>query len=364
LGHTTRSIAVAKRLAERGHDISFGAYGYSKQFIEDAGFPVHEIPSEIKLVGKSGSFDIVASIRETVKGGHTSSLKDTVKLVRNENPDVVVSDSYFTGVIVAKLARKRVHMLLNQNNIGTFFENRGFSVAFLGGMIERFQNEVFKHPETIIIPDYPPPYTITKKNITLSAGILDKLFYAGPLVRKTYASVRAAKVPKPHILSMVGGFGYRRKLFDVIRQAAGKMRDINFTLVAGPSVDPASIPKARNIKVVGVLSDPFPHIKASSLVIAPGGHSTMMECLSFGKPVLSFLDLLHSEQQGNAEVLEELSCGRHMSYFSPTDVVVEAVREVLEDGRFAKACARMRRLSEALDGPTRVCELIEGGSGA
>jgi uncharacterized protein (TIGR00661 family) len=280
------------------------------------------------------------------------------------NPDVVVSDSYFTGVVAAKIAKKRVHMILNQNNIGTFFENRGFSVKFLGRMIEGFQNEVFKHSETIIIPDYPPPYTVTKNNITLSAGILDKLVYAGPLVRRGYSEVRAAKVPEPHILSMVGGFGYRRKLFDVIVSAAQAMKDINFTLVAGPSVDANSIPKARNIKVVGVLPDPFPHIKASSLVIAPGGHSTIMECLSFGKPVLSFPDLLHSEQQENARTLEELSSGKHMSYFSPTEVVVEAVREVLEDGRVTNACERMRRLSEALDGPTRVCELIEGDSSA
>lgn len=55
LGHTSRCIALGQELVAAGHEVYFGAYGYSKGFIERKGYRTLEIPPEIKLVGESGS---------------------------------------------------------------------------------------------------------------------------------------------------------------------------------------------------------------------------------------------------------------------------------------------------------------------
>lgn len=92
-------------------------------------------------------------------------------------------------------------------------------------------------------------------------------------------------------------------------------------------------------------------LKSSDAVIFPGGHSTIMEALSFGIPILSFPDKGHSEQENNAEVIDEEGYGRMLSYSTPPEIVLECIREVLEEERYgnkrkaAKTCQRIVRAS-------------------
>mgnify|MGYP003822235009 CR=1 FL=1 len=85
----------------------------------------------------------------------------------------------------------------------------------------------------------------------------------------------------------------------------------------------------------------------------------MMEALSFGIPILSFPDRGHSEQENNAEVIEEEGYGRMLSYSTPPEVVLECIREVLEEKRYRNKTERLRRLAIELDGPRAVREMIE-----
>jgi UDP:flavonoid glycosyltransferase YjiC (YdhE family) len=135
---------------------------------------------------------------------------------------------------------------------------------------------------------------------------------------------------------------------------------INYTLISGPNLDPSKfreIPK--NVQLLRFLEDPFPYIRNSDVVIAPGGHSTMMEALSFGVPVLSFPDEGHSEQENNAAVIEEEGYGRMLSYSTPPEVILECIREVIEDGEYRSKVGRLQRLAAELNGPKAIRELLE-----
>ena len=100
-------------------------------------------------------------------------------------------------------------------------------------------------------------------------------------------------------------------------------------------------------------------MKGSDAVIAPGGHSTIIEALSFGIPILSFPDREHSEQENNAEVIEEEGYGRMLSYSTPPEVVLECIREVLEEEKYRNKTQRLRRLARELNGPSAVREMLE-----
>ena len=89
--------------------------------------------------------------------------------------------------------------------------------------------------------------------------------------------------------------------------------------------------------------------------MATGGHSTLMECLSFGKPVLSFPDLFHSEQQNNAQRLEELRLGRKLSYFTPPFMITDCVEEVMG---YRKNAMKRESYAKKLNGPVRVLKEI------
>ena len=66
LGHTGRCIAIGKELMNTGHEVYFGAYGYSKELVEKEGYKVYRIPQELRLVGSSGGFDLKGSIKCTL----------------------------------------------------------------------------------------------------------------------------------------------------------------------------------------------------------------------------------------------------------------------------------------------------------
>ncbi len=84
-----------------------------------------------------------------------------------------------------------------------------------------------------------------------------------------------------------------------------------------------------------------------------------MEALSFGVPILSFPDEGHSEQESNATVVEEEGYGRMLSYSTPPEVVLECIREVLEDEAYRNKVERLQRLAGELDGPKAIRELLE-----
>jgi UDP-N-acetylglucosamine--N-acetylmuramyl-(pentapeptide) pyrophosphoryl-undecaprenol N-acetylglucosamine transferase len=356
LGHTSRCLAVGERMVKEGHQIVYGAYGYSKKHIEEAGFNVQEIPSEIKLVGKSGSLSMRESIEETLRGIDPMAYPRVYNMIRKEKPDVVISDSYFLGAISARMNKIPLIFILNQTDTSTFFTNRGIDVALVGKFVKGFEDIIQRYVEHIVIPDFPPPYTVCGKNTPLSPKLVDKVEYTGPLVRKRYREVKAEKLKKPHVFSMVGGFGYREKLFYNVNSTAELMEDFNFTLVAGPSVDLKKLRKGDNVNVIGYLNNVFPHVKGSDVVIASGGHSTIMECLSFGKPILSFPDMFHSEQQHNAEKIQELGVGMHLSYFTPPIMISECIQDAL---KLSRKCSRMREFAEKLDGPKKILEKAE-----
>jgi uncharacterized protein (TIGR00661 family) len=360
LGHTSRSLALGKELLTAGHAVDFGAYGYSKEMVENAGYLAHEIPSEIKLVGKAGSLDFTGSIEATLKTADILGGPKILKLIRNLNPNVIVSDSYYLGTLAGFTLRIPVYLIINQSNMEEFFKNRGVPLRILGGMTKKFYNQVFGIVDKIIIPDYPLPYTVCRKNLNFNPKLQEKLFYSGPLIREKYEEVEEISLRKPHIVSLIGGFGYREPIFRTVLKVAMLDQSIYYTLISGPLFDPsklADIPE--NVEILRFIKDTYPYLKSSDAVIAPGGHSTIMEALSFGTPILSFPDKGHSEQENNAEVIEEEGYGRMLSYSTPPEVVLECIREILEEKRFRTKTLSLRRLARELDGTRDIREMLE-----
>jgi len=360
LGHTSRCLALGKEFLTAGHEVHFGAYGYSKEMVEKTGYEANEIPSEIKLVGKAGTLDFTGSIEATLKNADILGGPKLLKLIKDRDPDVVISDSYYLGVLSAFTLRIPVYLIINQSNMEDFFKNRGVSLRILGKITKGFYNQIFEKVDKIIIPDYPLPYTVCKKNLSFTPKIEEKLFYSGPLVKEKYEEVEEIPLQKPHIVSLIGGFGYREPIFRKVLETAKLDTSIYYTLISGPSFDPSKITDLpENVQLLKFIKDTYPYLKSSDAVIVPGGHSTIMEALSFGIPILSFPDKGHSEQENNAAVIEEEGYGRMLSYSTPPQVILECIREVLEEKKYRNKTERLRKLARELDGPNAVRKMLE-----
>lgn len=360
LGHTSRCIALGQELLSAGHEVYFGAYGYSKELIEKTDYRVYKIPPEIKLVGKAGSLDMKRSIVATLKSGQFLGILKILELLKEIRPNVVISDGYYLGILAAKAKKIPVYAIVNQSNMEVFFKNKGILIKIIGILVKKFFNMILKKADRVIIPDFPMPYTVCRKNLAFTKEMTENVFFSGPLVRKKYGEVKAKSVKKPHVLSTVGGFGYREPIFKKIIKTAKLDDSINYTLMPGPSIEPKKFMNLPdNVKILQFTENPFPYLKSSDVVVAPGGHSTIMEALMFGIPILSFPDMNHSEQENNATVIDTEGYGRRLSYSTSPELILEYIREIVEDKKFTEKTLRLRRLSEELNGPAAIRELLQ-----
>jgi uncharacterized protein (TIGR00661 family) len=360
LGHTGRCLSLGKEFLAAGHEVNFGAYGYSKELVKKSGYLAYEIPPEIKLAGESGTFDIGKSIKETLNNLSPSGFRKLLKLIEELNPDVVLSDGYYSGILAAQIRKVPVYFIGHQFNMEEFFQKKGLFVGAAGKVVKRFYNYIFSSVDGIIVPDYPLPYSVNKKNFTISRNINSNIFFSGPLIRCRYREAEAKSFQHPNVLSTIGAFGYRAAIFRNVIEAAKLEPDIHYTFISGPEIDPEQFPEIpENVEFTGFTDNPFPYYRSSDLVITAGGHGTIMESLAFGLPVLSFPDEKHREQENNATVLEEAGYGKRMSYLTPPEVILSCIREVLEDENYIKKTRRLMELAEVLDGPEAVRKFLE-----
>jgi predicted glycosyltransferase len=105
---------------------------------------------------------------------------------------------------------------------------------------------------------------------------------------------------EPVVVAAAGGTGVGRHLLERIIQAAPEARKLvpglRMIVVAGPRIDPESLPKAKGVEVRGYVPDLFEHLAACDLALVQGGLSTTMELVATGTPFLYVPLRNHFEQ--------------------------------------------------------------------
>lgn len=122
----------------------------------------------------------------------------------------------------------------------------------------------------------------------------------------SYADTRALRdrlglpIDAPLVIAAVGGTGVGRRLLERIIEAfpAAEQRvpGLRLLVVAGPRIDPASLPSLPGVEVRGFVPDLFTHLAACDLALVQGGLSTTMELVATGRPFLYFPLQRHFEQ--------------------------------------------------------------------
>lgn len=117
----------------------------------------------------------------------------------------------------------------------------------------------------------------------------------------------------------VGGSGVGhhllRRVLDAVPLVRRQAPDLRFVVVAGPRIDPRSLPRRRGARVVGHVPDLHRHLAASDLAVVQGGLTTCMELTATGRPFLRVPLRHHFEQQLHVRHrLDRYGAGRHVDY--------------------------------------------------
>ena len=133
----------------------------------------------------------------------------------------------------------------------------------------------------------------------------------------------------------VGGSGVGddllRKVIAAFPEAKRRVPALRMVVVAGPRIDPASLPQADGLQVRPYVHNLYRHLAACDLAVVQGGLTTSMELTANGRPFLYFPLAHHFEQNFHVHHrLERYGAGRRMDFeeTEPGDLAAAIEEEI------------------------------------
>jgi len=302
LGHASRCMHLGHYMQEFGHDVHFAGYGKSYDFMSQRGcMNLHMTPREVRLEGEGGFFSLKKTLwySKWVMVDLAASALNIRRLIRKHRFDCVVCDTMFGGVLAARYMKVPLVFITNQNHFNGHNGTTNPVWRVLNFLIRRYIRLAVK----VIVPDYPPPDTISEYNIVIEQGDEARYVFTGPFFdfhpeRYNYG----AKT----IFASFGGEPYKLPMYQMLRQIADRKNELFFDVFyTGPEL-PAS---SHNFESHGYVPNLYDHLAMAKIAIVHGGLTTLHEALLFEKPVLIILDPGHPEQQNNAKKIVDMGAG-------------------------------------------------------
>jgi predicted glycosyltransferase len=125
------------------------------------------------------------------------------------------------------------------------------------------------------------------------------------------------------------GAGLLRRVGDAFAEAKSRVPELRMILVAGPRIDPDSLPRQEGLEVVAYVHNLYRHLAACDLAVVQGGLTTAMELTANRRPFLYFPLRHHFEQTMHvAHRLDRYGAGRRMDFDAAgPDAIAEAIAE-------------------------------------
>jgi pimeloyl-ACP methyl ester carboxylesterase/predicted glycosyltransferase len=160
-------------------------------------------------------------------------------------------------------------------------------------------------------------------------------------------------------LVAVGGSGVGQHLLlrvmAAFPEAKRRVPELRMIVVAGPRIDPQSLPKVEGLEVRAYVHELYRHLAVCDLAVVQGGLTTAMELTANKRPFLYFPLRHHFEQNFHVRYrIDRYQAGRCMDFEQATAEVIAAAiaeeigrkvayRDVEHDGA-ARAAARIAEL--------------------
>jgi UDP-N-acetylglucosamine--N-acetylmuramyl-(pentapeptide) pyrophosphoryl-undecaprenol N-acetylglucosamine transferase len=355
-GHSSRDIAIARELTCAGADVLMGSYGYVLERLSKS-FSAVEVEREFEMVGNHGSFDLKATITRSSSTAFLFSriISDERKVMEDFNATCVVADGRSAAVFAAFKLGLPCIIISNQTSLMPFFNDGTFFLRLIGKPVEFTLKTMTALAEEVLIPDFPPPYTVCLNTLSKKPHTMKKQRFIGPIVAINHENQEPPDIKSPFVLTLLGGHSFRLPIFDGILKIADKFPEINFIIFTKFKSD--NIP--GNVRVFEFAEDISSYMKAAELIITQAGHSTAMEILTLGKPALIIPDKGQIEQENNAARMRELGVCDTLDYSSlGPEHIFEKIYILLNDTRFRKRAMHFSELAKKMSGQQKAAQII------
>ncbi len=315
LGHVSRIIPLGKRLEAHGHEIFFFSGGKAHELLQKEFRNVykctpiswyensHGIITSASLVNLFFPLPLFNTEKNRLEIKNSNAWEtihryyDLRENIHDIAPDLLIADGDINALRLAQ--RWKIPSVYIANMIRPSY---GFSAFLSPG--ERVVERYVKHCSKIVIPDNPPPYTISEYNIGNldNLGLSGKVEYIGSFVDTT-----PVKGSYDHIFAPISGPpGTRGKLIKTLIPVLEKLKTKCIISLGTPGKKVSA--KIGNCELHTWLSveERQEAMRNSKFVIFSGGHATCFETVKYLKP--SICIPTQPEQLANAAKLQDLKC--------------------------------------------------------
>jgi UDP-N-acetylglucosamine--N-acetylmuramyl-(pentapeptide) pyrophosphoryl-undecaprenol N-acetylglucosamine transferase len=364
LGHVSRIIPLGKRLEQNGHETFFYSGGKAYELLKKEFRHVykctpiawyenaHGIVTSASLINILFPLPVFNAEDRQFEMKSSNAMEvihryyDLRENLRDIAPDVLIADGDINALRLAY--RWKIPSVYIANLIRPSY---GFAHLLNPG--ERIVEEYVKRCTKIVIPDNPPPYTISDYNIGDLTGseFEDKIEYVGAFMDTT-----PVEGTETHVFAPVSGpVGTRSKLIKTLLPVLQKTQDKAVISLGNPGHE-ASV-KIGNCEIHNWLSttERQEAMKNAKYVIFSGGHITCFETVKYGKP--SICVPTQPEQGGNAAKLQDLGCSIKVKNQKELAKAVEKMEK--EHTVYRRNMVALNMFSSRFHGLDRTVEIVE-----
>jgi UDP-N-acetylglucosamine--N-acetylmuramyl-(pentapeptide) pyrophosphoryl-undecaprenol N-acetylglucosamine transferase len=374
LGHASRLVTFASRLNPDKVSIRFSSYGEAVSYVQMHGFRCNSVPPvELAWSDESG-FSTKSSIGN-IPSWFTNFSRQVAHETRNLvsfGPDVVVSDSRLSPLVSAKMLGIPSISILNQVKLLLSPRLRKLLVArIFEKMNGEFMGGLWNMSEEVLVPDLPPPYTISEHNIWDCDSIKKKLEFVGfttsrPDVDKEKANHvikhLSLDVSRPLVFIHISGpYKTRNALISTVTEALSNHgSQIQYIISEGK---PNGSTEPRRLSDSGWYYEWCPVrdeiFEKSDLIVMRGGHTAISHAIQFGKPIVTIPIQNHGEQLGNSDKVAKLGIGIKLDPLSINPgKIISAIQEVLSNNHYLENVQRVKKVADNFNGIENVLKII------
>lgn len=370
LGHVVRCARVGQVLRERGVDVLFASAPAAEAVVESARIPYVPI-DELPPFCPPGPGEPPAASRPIRLAGREylrECLAQERRIIRDFQPDFVLVDFRVTGAVSAAL----------ESVPSGWIVNTGFFTHPFPGVLEDVVPELVRQGvesdvaerilgDILYIPDWSPfdPLSTVTNNASRAAlSRVDEIRHVGPILRQSVAALPGRQEAKARLgvdgdspvvyVSLGGTAGGRDSLITV----AGLLGELGAfsVVVTGPNIPVEAIPEGAADRVLRFTDESMLWTRAADLVITHGGHTSTMEALCAGTPLLAVPG--HAEQRWNASHACSLGVGRIVEKDDIGVAFVAAASDMLVDESLRGRAATISEALRPYDGAEELADHV------
>lgn len=374
LGHASRLVMVADQLQNNDVRVRFSSFGEAASYITMRGYKCATVAPMEFAWSMGGGFSIKNSLANIPLwfANFSRQVNQETRNMTMYSPDIIVSDSRLSPLLAAKLLRIPSIVVLNQVKLLLSPRLRELAVARLfEKMVGELLGSMWNMADRVLIPDLPPPYTISAHNVWEVGSTAPRLEYIGftspkPSVTEGEVNRVVKKLEfdrsRPVVFIHVSGPAGTRMALVKVALEASKMLDskIQFVISEGNargSTEPRKVGESGWYYEWCPVRDEI--FAMSELLVLRGGHVALSEAIQFGRPVVTVPIENHGEQLGNSAKIAELGMGVMLRPKGlKAEQLASSISEVLGNPQYRRKATELRKMTEKLNGIENVVQIV------